>query len=139
MKILLCTDGSTNAERAAAHVAALHRELHPLDLTMLYVDIPLTGKISTLLEPDAVEQMHRANADAAFKSARVLLRRAKVHSEEVIRSGKAVDCITQTALRGKFDLIVIGSRGRSPLVDWILGSTTAEVLATSKVPVLVVP
>ena len=139
MKILLCTDGSTNAERAPANVATLRRELHPLDVTMLYVDIPVTGKVSTLLEPDAVEQMHRANADAAFEAARVLLRRARIRSQEIIRSGNVVDCITRTARRGKFDLIVIGSRGHSPLVDWILGSTTAEVLATSKVPVLVVP
>ena len=139
MKILLCIDGSTNAERAAAHVATLRRELHPLDVTMLYVDIPVTGKVSTLLEPDAVEQMHRANADAAFEAARVLLRRARIRSQEIIRSGNVVNCITRTARRGKFDLIVVGSRGHSPLVDWILGSTTAEVLATSKVPVLVVP
>jgi nucleotide-binding universal stress UspA family protein len=83
--------------------------------------------------------MHRANADAALKGARVLLRRARIRSQEIIRSGNVVDCITRTARRGKFDLIVIGSRGHSPLVDWILGSTTAEALATSKVPVLVVP
>ena len=139
MKILLCTDGSKNAERAAAQVVALGRELQSLDVSLLYVDIPVPGKISTLLEADAVEQMHQANANAAFKSSRDRLRRARILPREIIRTGNVVDGIARTARRGKFDLIVIGSRGHSPLVDWMLGSTTAEVLATSKVPVVVVP
>lgn len=92
-----------------------------------------------MLETDAVEKMHRANAEAAFKSSRSRLRRARIPAKELIQSGNVVECITRTARRGKFDLIVIGSRGHSPLVDWMLGSTTAEVLAASKVPVLVVP
>jgi len=79
------------------------------------------------------------NAEFAFKPARGRLRRVRILAKELIESGNVVDCITRAARRGKFDLIVVGSRGHSPLVDWMLGSTTAEVLATSKVPVLVVP
>jgi nucleotide-binding universal stress UspA family protein len=139
MKILLCTDGSKNAERATAYVATLTRAFRQLDVALLYVDIPLTERISTLLESDAVEQMHRANAESAFKSARGRLQRARIHPKELIQNGNVVECISHTARRGKFDLIVIGSRGHSPLVDWMLGSTASEVLAASKVPVLVVP
>ena len=139
MKILLCTDGSKNAERATAYVATLTRAFHQLDVALLYVDIPVTERISTLLESDAVEQMHRANAEAALKSARGRLQRARIHPKELIQSGNVVECISRTARSGKFDLIVIGSRGHSPLVDWMLGSTTSEVLAANNVPVLVVP
>lgn len=139
MKILLCNDCSKNAERAIAHVATLRRELDPLDVTLLYVDIPHTGRISTLLEPDALEKMRRMNAEFAFKPARGRLRRVRILAKELIERGNVVDCITRAARRGKSDLIVLGSRGHSPLVDWMWGSTTAEVLATSKVPVFVVP
>lgn len=139
MKILLCTDGSKNAQRATAYVATLTRAFDQLEVTLLYVDIPLTERISALLASDAVEQMHRANAESAFKSARERLRRARIHASEWIESGEVVECITRMARRGKFDLIVVGSRGHSPLVDWMLGSTTSEVLAANKIPVLVVP
>jgi nucleotide-binding universal stress UspA family protein len=139
MKILLCTDGSKHSERAAAYVAALPRDLNELDVTLLYVDIPVTTRISALLESDAVEKMHRANAESAFRSPRSHLRRAHVRATELIKSGNVVECITRTGRRGKFDLIVIGSRGHSPLASWVLGSTTSAVLAVSKVSVLVVP
>lgn len=139
MKILLCTDGSKNAERATAYVATLPRAFRQLDVTLLYVDVPITERISTLIESNAVEQMHRANAESALKSARGRLRRARVHAKELVQSGNVVECITRTARRGKFDLLVIGSRGHSPLVDWMLGSTTSELLAANKLPVLVVP
>ena len=139
MKILLCTDGSKNAVRATACVATLSQAFRQLDVALLYVDIPLTERISTLLESDAVEHMHRANAESAFKSVRGRLHRARIRPRELVQSGNVVECITRTARRGKFDLIVIGSRGHSPLVDWMLGSTTSEVLAANKVPVLVVP
>jgi nucleotide-binding universal stress UspA family protein len=139
LKILLCTDGSPNAVRAAAHVARLQRELRLLDVALLYVDIPITGAISALLEKDAVARMHRDNAEAAFEPARAALRRARLSFSEIVRSGNVVDAIDRTARRGGFDLIVVGSRGRSPLTDWLSGSTTRELLATSKVPVMVVP
>lgn len=139
MKILLCTDGSKNAERATAYVATLRRAFHQLDVALLYVDIPVAERISSLLESGAVEQMHRANAESAFESARGRLQRAGIRHKEIIQSGNVVECITRTAQRGHFDFIVIGSRGHSPLVDWMLGSTTSEVLAANQVPVLVVP
>jgi len=40
--------------------------------------------------------------------------------------------------KGKFDLIVIGSRGLSPLKRMILGSVANSVVNKSKIPVLVV-
>lgn len=113
--------------------------MRSLDAALLYVDIPITGAISALLEKDAVARMHRDNAEAAFEPARAALRRARLSFREIVRSGNVVDAIDRTARRGGFDLIVVGSRGRSPLTDWLSGSTTRELLATSKVPVMVVP
>ena len=138
MKVLLCVDGSGGSVAAARRVASLQSELRSLEVTLLYVDIPVAGRISTLLEPDAVERMHRTNAQAALEAAREPLREARVATRERIDVGHVAERIASIAARGKFDLIAIGSRGASPFADWLLGSTTAEVLARTKVPVLVV-
>jgi nucleotide-binding universal stress UspA family protein len=42
------------------------------------------------------------------------------------------------AAHGKFDLVLMGSHGRSALKNVLLGSVTAGVLSESAVPVLVV-
>jgi nucleotide-binding universal stress UspA family protein len=47
--------------------------------------------------------------------------------------------IVEAAQRHRCDLIVMGSRGRGRVASALLGSQAQRVLATSRVPVLVVP
>ena len=51
---------------------------------------------------------------------------------------RAYDAILQAAERLDCDLIVMASRGRSPMAGALLGSQTQHVIAGAKVPVLVV-
>jgi len=46
--------------------------------------------------------------------------------------------IAKTATDGKFDLVVMGSHGHGALVNLVVGSVATEVLASCKVPVLIV-
>jgi len=46
--------------------------------------------------------------------------------------------IVRLANSGKFDLVIMGSKGRSQLADLLLGSVVQRVMATAKIPVLVV-
>ena len=48
------------------------------------------------------------------------------------------DSIVKYAKRDKFDMIVIGSRGRGAAKEIFLGSTSNQVLHKSSIPVLVV-
>ena len=52
--------------------------------------------------------------------------------------GHVAESIADLAQEGKFDLIVMGSRGHSDVVNLVLGSVATKVLAKCTVPVLLV-
>jgi nucleotide-binding universal stress UspA family protein len=56
----------------------------------------------------------------------------------LVEKGNAIDAITRSAEREKADMILIGSRGRNKIRDYLLGSTAAHLIRRSRIPVLVV-
>lgn len=60
----------------------------------------------------------------------------KVEPEFVFVEGRPVDLVLEQAERGKHDLIVLGSHGRTGLSSVVLGNVAYGVLRESKVPVL---
>lgn len=56
----------------------------------------------------------------------------------VVEKGNAIDAIARSAEREKADLILVGSRGRKKIRDYLLGSTAAHLIRRSRIPVLVV-
>ncbi|BDS10477.1 universal stress protein [Aureispira anguillae] len=59
--------------------------------------------------------------------------------EGVIRKGPIVPTILQEAKEGKADFIVLGRNGHSGIKDWLIGSTTTQLINKSEVPVIVIP
>lgn len=55
-----------------------------------------------------------------------------------IRTGHVAQEIVDCANAGKFDMIVLGSKGRSAVADLLLGSVAQRVLASAKQPVVIV-
>ena len=53
-------------------------------------------------------------------------------------AGKASDEILQTATDFNCDLIIIGSNGKTAISDYILGTTTENIVNKSKIPVFVI-
>ena len=60
-------------------------------------------------------------------------------SDVIVSSGLVSDVILRESIRAQAQLVIIGSRGRGGLAKLILGSTSAAVLRSATVPVLVVP
>lgn len=56
----------------------------------------------------------------------------------LIEKGNAIDAIARSAEREKADLILVGSRGRNKIRDYLLGSTAAHLIRRSRIPILVV-
>lgn len=140
MKILIAVDGSkasTEAAKAAAKLA--HALAEPPTVVLMHADAPLMRRVVAELGLEESQRYHDSNSDHAMKGARAVLRRAGVEFTEKRSIGEAAPSIIKAAHAGKFDLLVLGSQGRSALKNLVVGSVATKVLSQSRVPVLVVP
>jgi nucleotide-binding universal stress UspA family protein len=55
-----------------------------------------------------------------------------------IRYGHPSEQIINEAKAGKFDMIIMGTKGRSSWADTVLGSVAQRVVGNSKTPVVLV-
>ena len=139
MKVLFASDGSECSHRAAQYLTkSLRRQVKDLKVTLLYVDVPMLDRVVTALGEERVAEIHQENSDECLKDARRRLKRAGVAFVETHMAGNAPYCISRKAEDGKYDLVLMGSHGRTALKNVLLGSVTARVLSECKVPVLVV-
>ena len=139
MKVLFASDGSECSDRAAQYlVKSLRTQVKKLEVTLFYVDEPMLDRVAAALGEHRVAQIHQENADEYLKRTRQRLKRAGIRFEECHTSGNAAARIARKAQDQDFDLVLLGSHGRSALKNVLLGSVTARVLADCKVPVLVV-
>jgi nucleotide-binding universal stress UspA family protein len=80
----------------------------------------------------------RELSDKDLSEARKLLDKAEVAHDMIIKTGHVAEEIMQAAKVGKFDLIVLGAKGRSSFGDLLLGSVSQRVASASKVPVTLI-
>lgn len=141
MKILVATDGSKSALRAVKYAAGLVRSIrsasNAITLINVHDDIGMRHAES-FVGNDEVADYLRELSEKELKPARKLLDAAGIKHDMAIRTGHVSQEIVQFAQSGKFDLIVVGSKGRSAIADLLLGSVAQRVLATAKQPVVLV-
>ena len=135
-KILVAVDHSEISDRAvlaARDLAVLSKgEVWVLHLREREVAVK-TGVAMTAESAD--------DANAAVSAAVEVLTQAGVKAHGDIRTtlfGYAAREIVDDAIEHDADLIVMGSRGRSDLVGFILGSTAHKVIHLTDRPVLIV-
>jgi nucleotide-binding universal stress UspA family protein len=139
MRVLFASDGSDCSDRAAQYlVKSLRRHVNDLQVTLFYVDLPMLDRVAGALGEARVAEIHQENLDDALGAARRRLRRAGLAFDEAYAVGNAPARIAAKAQKGKYDLVLMGSHGRSALKNVLLGSVTARVLSDCTVPVLVV-
>ena len=143
-KILIPTDGSELATKAVAHGAMLAKQVGAS-----VVIVTVTESWSPLEMATQAEQGKQKPIElyetVAGKAAREILDAAAaladaegIKTETVhIPDREPAVGIIETANMHDCDLIVMASHGRRGLGRMLLGSQTAEVLAFSKLPVLV--
>ena len=141
MKILVATDGSRHAlhavEYAVKFVRLLRSATNPITLISVHDDIGLRSAKSFVGSAKVADYL-REMSEKELKPARKLLDAAGVKHNMIIRTGRVAQEIVACANEGKFDLIVMGSKGRSAIADLLIGSVAQRVLATAKQPVVLV-
>jgi len=77
-------------------------------------------------------------SDNELKPSRKVLDGLGIKHDMEIRTGHVAQEIVACADKGKFDLIILGSKGRGAFADLLLGSVVQRVLALARQPVVVV-
>lgn len=147
MKILVPTDGSKPALNAVKYAAKLAKSLgDKVQITLinvhdetglLYAD-QFAGVPNVVIN---MEDMHDHLLELSrkeLKSGQKILDKALVKHDMVIGIGRIAEEIMTVATKDKYDLIIMGSKGRSELGDLLMGSVAQRVLHHAKQPVLLV-
>ena len=140
MKILLAVDGSKHTRRSArflaAHIADFAR---PPTVHVLYVHapIPYAGAASRLGRK-AIEDYQKEDSEVALAVARKELTTKGIAFQATWRVGDVAREIAACVKENGIDLLVMGSHGHGALGNLVLGSVATKVIATTKVPVLIV-
>lgn len=140
MKILVAVDGSKsslNAVKYAAKLAVGFRTKDRITLISVHDDHGLRHA-QKFVGKSEIDDYLRAESDADLKAARRYLNKEGLEHDAIIKQGYVSDEIVKTANSGKFDMVVIGSKGRRGLTDFLLGSVTQKVVTAAKPPVVVV-
>ncbi len=139
MKILLAVDGSEYTKKMLAYLAT-HEELFSAhnQYTLLTVNPQLPPRARAAVGKDLVDAYHREEAEKVLAPVTKFLLRHGIDAKTLTKVGHAGETISKTADSGKFDLLVMGSHGHGTLGNLIMGSVATQVLANSKVPVLLV-
>ncbi len=139
MKILVAVDGSKsslNAVKYAVKLASNFRTEDRITLINVHDDQGLRHA-HQFVGKEGIADYLRELSDKELKPALAVLAKAGIKHDSIIQTGHVAEVISSAADK-KFDLVILGSKGRSGLVDMLVGSVAQRVMATCKKPVLLV-
>jgi nucleotide-binding universal stress UspA family protein len=143
--ILVPTDGSEAAQKAARYAIDLAKQLNCSVIVLSVIDNRslMTQTISAqenprhLIEP--VEEYLREAAEEYARGLKEICDENDVRSKIIIKTGHPAEEIAKEAESSNADLIIMGSHGRSALAAALLGSVTYSIIhKETKIPVLVI-
>lgn len=138
-KILLSTDGSDNAMRAASYTLNMVKNNPHLRVTVL--NVRSGSDILVRYNPfdnQAISKEKCELSESIIKHTRALFENEGFVVRSDIVFGEPGQTISEYARDKGYDMIIMGTRGLSKLSGIILGSISHQVLRHSTVPVLFV-
>lgn len=144
-KILVPSDGSKTAQKAAGYAVDLAKQLKASIIVLSVIDhrsliaqtAPALKTPRHTIEP--LEDYLKEAAEGYAGEIKKLCDKSGVASTILIKRGHPVEVIVKEAKRSKANLIVMGSHGRSALSATVLGSISYGVIHNDKsIPVLIV-
>lgn len=142
---LLATDASEHSLRAARLLGELASHDPELEVTILHV-VPLPEVLqpaaaagAPLTLPARLEDYVATVVPEVMKKTLEALGVEKGRVRTTHMVGTASDAILDEVRRTKYDFVVMGRRGLSPLKELFLGSVSQGVLHRAHIPVFIVP
>lgn len=139
MKILVAVDGSEYTKRMLAYLAAHDEWLGGAhDYTVIHSVPSVPARAAAVLDKALLKAHYDDTALAVFKPIRAFLAKQGVKAQFVAKVGPAAENIVAAAVKGGFNLVIMGSHGHGTLTNLVMGSVATKVLAGCKVPVLLI-
>jgi nucleotide-binding universal stress UspA family protein len=135
-QILLASDGSEHAMRAAEKVSMLAQGNENAIVTVLYVIDGATSKSDVLSEGsrEAIE----AKRKLRLQNTEEILQNNNITYDIQVLKGEPGPTIVHHANKNSYDLVVIGSRGLNTFQEMVLGSVSHKVAKRVQCPVMIV-
>ncbi|MDW7670992.1 MAG: universal stress protein [Bacillota bacterium] len=147
MKLLVCVDGSKESDKAldktVEFTAGCRVDKVTLMMVFKKVTFPYVESVETS-DPEIMESFNLMNEELMRQHEKILeesaekLRKKGIEPELLMKEGRPAPTISQVAEKEKYDMIIIGGRGRSGEKTSTLGSVSNAVIQTANVSVLVV-
>ena len=140
-KVLIPVDGSECSLRGVALVIdkrSRYADPDALEIHLVNVQPPLSHDISRFASHEQIAAFHRDESEKQLKAARDLLDTAGAHYTVYCEVGHVAETICRLADHLGCDQIVMGTHGRTALLEFVTGSITMKVLHLAKIPVLLV-
>lgn len=149
-KILVPLDGSKSSEKAAEYAIDIAKKrkakliaVHVMHLpAYAFTPTPIEGMPASTVAPVplAVSSEERRMAESYLNKVREKANKAKVTLETKIIENQPsiVHAIAKVAEKEKCDLIVMGTKGRTGIKRFLLGSVASGVVTYAPCPVLVI-
>ncbi|MFA1819435.1 universal stress protein [Virgibacillus oceani] len=134
--ILLASDGSDNAVRAAKEAVKIASNSKESMINVVYV-IEIEKSKYDVLHSNSQEEV---DIERRKRNSKVIqfLNEANVNYKTTILRGQPGPEIVKYANKQKVDIIVIGSRGLNALQEMVLGSVSHKVMKRANCPALIV-
>ena len=135
-KILVPLDGSKNSIRGLETAITLARECGATITGVYSIHAPPHSEFKGVgsVEKSLNKEVEKFMGDAKLLAAQ----NGIVFKDKIMRGEIGYNIIKTTQGKTKFDMIVMGSRGRSSAKEMFFGSVSNYVIHTSKIPVLIV-
>lgn len=133
--IVVGLDGSEGSQRALSSAIELARRDNAR-IVIAHIEERIVGKSGGPLHADEDDIQAAIRRQAEELSSQGI--DTRVEMADVMLGGPA-HAIDEIADRAAADLIIVGTRGHSPVAGLLLGSVTQRLLHIAKRPVLVVP
>lgn len=135
-RIVVPTDGSSTAETAGESALRLAQRL---GAAVTVVHVREEGRFPEDPDSETIDSLHQLGEELVERIAqRATEYGVQVTTDILVPSDTVHGTIVNYAERNDFDLIVMGTKGRTGMDRYLLGSVTERTLRTSSIPVLTV-
>lgn len=133
MKLMICHDGSENAQQALEETVKMFKPNNPEIILATVVE---GAADASSVNEEIFQKMVQERHDFLKKTSDWIAERG-FDVDAIMAVGDARAMLLETVVQKKPDIVVIGKRGQGVIKEMVLGSVSAYLIRHVKCPVLV--